>query len=164
LVNKGLEVLEARALFGVPLAAIDVVVHPQAIVHALVEGVDHSTLAQLSLPDMKLPIQCALAWPDRLPAPVPPLDWARAGKLEFGPLAPGRYPAFDVVRRAAEQGGTQPAALNAADEELVHAFLAGGLRLGDLPALLAACLEAQPVRPADSLAAIETADAAARAT
>src|SRR5216684_725766 len=85
LVNKGLEVIEARALFGVPLEAIDVVVHPQAIVHALVEGVDHSTLAQVSLPDMKLPIQCALAWPARLAAPIPPLDWARAGRLDFEP-------------------------------------------------------------------------------
>jgi 1-deoxy-D-xylulose-5-phosphate reductoisomerase len=164
LVNKGLEVIEATALFGVPLAAVDVVVHPQAIVHALVEGVDHSTLAQLSLPDMKLPIQCALAWPERLPAPVPPLDWARAGRLDFEPLAPARYPAFDLVRQAAEAGGTAPASLNAADEELVHAFLAGAIRLGDVPALLAECLAASPPRPADSLVAIEEADAEARAT
>jgi len=162
LVNKGLEVIEARALFGVPLAAIDVVVHPQAIVHALVEGVDHSTLAQLSVPDMKLPIQYALAWPRRLDAPLPPLDWARAGRLEFAALTPGRHPAFDLVLRAAATGGTQPATLNAADEVLVNAFLAGRIRLGDVPALLAECLAAAEVRPADTLAAIDRADAAAR--
>jgi 1-deoxy-D-xylulose-5-phosphate reductoisomerase len=162
LVNKGFEVIEARALFGVPLVAVDVVVHPQAIVHALVEGADHSSIAQLSLPDMKLPIQYALAWPERLDAPLPPLDWTRAGRLEFEPLVPGRHPAFDLVLQAAARGGTLPATLNAADEVLVHAFLAGAIRLGDVPVLLAACLAAATVEPADSLAAIERADAAAR--
>src|SRR5258708_10722715 len=152
LINKGLEVIEARALFGVPLEAIDVVVHPQAIVHALVEGVDHSTLAQVSLPDMKLPIQCALAWPARLAAPIPPLDWTRAGRLDFEPLAPGRFPAFDLVRRAAVAGGTAPASLNAADEGRVSAFLEGASRLGDVPPLLAARLEAPPGVAADSRA------------
>ena len=162
LLNKGLEVIEARALFGVPLAAIDVVIHPQAIVHALVELVDHSTLAQLSLPDMKLPVQLALAWPDRLPAPLPPLDFAKAGRLDFEPLVPGRFPAFDLARRAAELGGTAPAILNAADEVLVEAFLDGRLRLGDVPVLLGACLESVASGPADSVAAIEHADRAAR--
>jgi 1-deoxy-D-xylulose-5-phosphate reductoisomerase len=163
LVNKGLEVIEARALFGVPLESIDVVIHPQAIVHALVEGIDHSTLAQISLPDMKLPIQMALAWPARLAAPIPPLDWARAGRLDFEPLAPGRHPAFDLVRGVAAQGGTAPAILNAADEVLVAAFLAGSIRLGDVPALLAEVLADAPVHAADSIAAIERADADARA-
>jgi 1-deoxy-D-xylulose-5-phosphate reductoisomerase len=131
-------------------------------VHALVELVDHSTLAQLSLPDMKLPIQLALAWPDRLAAPLPPLDFAQVGRLDFEPLAPGRFPAFDLARRAAEKGGTAPAILNAADEVLVEAFLAGRLRLGDVPVLLGACLESVPSGPADSFAAIEQADRAAR--
>jgi 1-deoxy-D-xylulose-5-phosphate reductoisomerase len=162
LLNKGLEVIEARALFGVPLAAIDVVIHPQAIVHALVELVDHSTLAQLSLPDMKLPVQLALAWPDRLSAPLPPLDFAKVGRLDFEPLAPGRFPAFDLARRAATMGGTAPAILNAADEVLVEAFLEGRLRLGDVPVLLGGCLESVPSGPADSFAAIEAADRAAR--
>jgi 1-deoxy-D-xylulose-5-phosphate reductoisomerase len=162
LLNKGLEVIEARALFGVPLAAIDVVIHPQAIVHALVEMVDHSTLAQLSAPDMKLPVQLALAWPDRLPAPIPALDFARALKLEFEPLVPGRFPSFDLARLAAEKGGNAPAVLNAADEVLVGAFLEHRIRLGDVPALLASCLEAVPHGPADTLARIEEADRAAR--
>ena len=163
LINKGLEVIEARALFGVPLASIDVVIHPQAIVHALVEGVDHSTLAQLSLPDMKLPIQLALAWPSRLAAPIPRLDWARAGPLDFEPQAPPPHPALDHLREVAATGGTAPAILNAADEVLVAAFLAGAIRLGDVPALLAEVLAAAPVHAADSVAAIELADADARA-
>jgi len=162
LLNKGLEVIEARALFGVPLEAIDVVIHPQAIVHALVEMVDHSTLAQLSLPDMKLPVQLALAWPDRLPAPVPRLDFARVSRLDFEPLVAGRFPAFDLARRAAEKGGTAPAILNAADEVLVEAFLAGTIRLGDVPELLGACLESVPHGPAHTLEAIQQADQAAR--
>jgi 1-deoxy-D-xylulose-5-phosphate reductoisomerase len=162
LLNKGFEVLEARALFGVPLQAIDVVIHPQAIVHALVEMIDHSTLAQLSLPDMRLPVQLALAWPDRIAAPIPALDFARAGRLDFEPLRPGRFPAFDLARRAAEQGGIAPAVLNGADEVLVATFLAGRLRLGDVPLLLAECLAAVPSGPADTLAAIDAADLAAR--
>jgi len=162
LLNKGLEVIEARALFGVPLAAIDVVIHPQAIVHALVEMADHSTLAQLSQPDMKLPVQLALAWPDRLPAPIPALDFTRALRLDFEPLAPGRFPSFDLARLAAERGGNAPVVLNGADEVLVGAFLEGRIRLGDVPALLAGCLEAVPHGPADTLARIEDADRAAR--
>jgi len=162
LLNKGLEVIEARALFGVPLAAIDVVIHPQAIVHALVEMADHSTLAQLSLPDMKLPVQLALAWPDRLPAPIPALDFTRSLSLDFEPLAAGRFPSFDLARVAAEKGGNAPAVLNAADEVLVEAFLDRRIRLGDVPVLLASCLEAVPHGPADTLARIEDADRAAR--
>ncbi len=164
LLNKGLEVIEARALFGVPLEAIDVVVHPQAIVHAMVEMADHSTLAQLSVPDMKLPVQLALAWPDRLPAPIPALDFARVGRLDFEPLLPGRFPSFDLARLAAERGGTAPAVLNGADEVLVGAFLGGRIRLGDVPVLLAECLDAVPHGPADTLARIEAADQAARAS
>jgi len=162
LLNKGFEVIEAGWLFGVPLAAIDVVIHPQAIVHALVEYVDHSTLAQLSRPDMKLPIQVALAWPDRLGATIPPLDLGALTRLDFEPLASGRFPAFDLARRAAALGGTAPAILNAADEVAVEEFLAGRLRLGEVPDVLAACLEAIPIEPADSLAAIANADLTAR--
>jgi 1-deoxy-D-xylulose-5-phosphate reductoisomerase len=163
LLNKGLEVIEAHVLFGVPYAGIDVVVHPQAIVHALVECVDHSTVAQLSVPDMKLPIQMALAWPERLPATVPALDLAALGKLEFEAAPPGRYPAFDLARRAALAGGTAPAILNAADEVAVGAFLAGSVRLGDVPGLIAHALDTCPAEPVQTLAAIRAADAAARA-
>jgi len=162
LLNKGLEVIEARALFGVPLSAIDVVIHPQAIVHALVEMIDHSTLAQLSVPDMKLPVQLALAWPDRLPAPLPPLDFGRTPRLDFEPLAPGRFPSFDLARLAAVKGGTAPAILNGADEVLVEAFLAEKIRLGDVPEMLGLCLESVAHGPADTLEAIQQADYAAR--
>jgi 1-deoxy-D-xylulose-5-phosphate reductoisomerase len=162
LLNKGFEVIEARWLFGVPLSAIDVVVHPQAIVHALLTFVDHSTIAQLSVPDMKLPIQLALSWPARLPAPVPALDLGRTGRLDFEPLAPGRFPCFDLAREAARRGGTAPAILNAADEIAVGAFLDRRVKLGDVPGLLAGVLDAVPVAPATDLEAIRSADRAAR--
>jgi len=163
LLNKGLELIEAHALFGVPYDALDVVVHPQAIVHALVECVDHSTVAQLSVPDMRLPIQMALAWPERLPATVPALDLAALGRLEFEAVPEGRHPAFDLARRAARTGGTAPAILNAADEVAVEAFLAGRIRLGDVPALVAAALDTCAVESEQTLASIARADSAARA-
>ncbi len=163
LLNKGLEVIEAHVLFGVPYEAIEVVVHPQAIVHALVEFVDHSTLAQLSRPDMKLPIQMALAWPERLSAPLPALDLGALGRLEFEPAPAGKHPCLDLARRAALAGGTAPAILNAADEVAVQAFLAGQIRLGDVPELLAHALDTVPAVAAQTLPAIEAADRDARA-
>ncbi len=162
LLNKGLEVIEAHVLFGVPYDAIEVVVHPQAIVHALVEFVDHSTLAQLSRPDMKLPIQMALAWPERLAAPLPALDLGALGRLEFEPAPAGKHPCLDLARRAALAGGTAPAILNAADEVAVQAFLAGRIRLGDVPGLLAHALDTIPAVAAQTLPAIEAADRDAR--
>ncbi|MEO6462653.1 MAG: 1-deoxy-D-xylulose-5-phosphate reductoisomerase [Candidatus Eisenbacteria bacterium] len=162
LLNKGFEVIEAHVLFGVPYDGIDVVIHPQAIVHALVDCVDHSTVAQLSVPDMKLPIQMALAWPARLAAPVPRLDLGALGRLEFEAVAPGRYPAFELARRAALAGGTAPAILNAADEVAVGAFLAGRIRLGDVPGLLALALDTCAADPVQTLPAIERADREAR--
>jgi len=163
LLNKGLEVIEAHVLFGVPYEAIDVVVHPQAIVHAFVEFADHSTLAQLSRPDMKLPVQMALAWPARLVPPVPALDPGALGRLDFEPVPAGKHPCLDLARRAARAGGVAPAVLNAADEVAVRAFLDGAIRLGDVPALLALALDTVPAGPASDLAAIEAADRAARA-
>jgi 1-deoxy-D-xylulose-5-phosphate reductoisomerase len=163
LLNKGLEVIEAHVLFGVPYAAIEVVIHPQAIVHALVEFHDHSTLAQLSRPDMKLPVQMALAWPERLAAPLPALDLGALGTLEFEPAPAGKHPCLDLARRAALAGGTAPAILNAADEVAVKAFLAGAIRLGDVPGLLAHALDTVPAVSAQTLPAIEAADRDARA-
>lgn len=163
LLNKGFEVIEAHALFGVPYEGIDVVVHPQAIVHALVEFVDHSTLAQLSTPDMRLPIQMALAWPERLPATVSALDLAALGRLDFEAAPPGRYPCFDLARRAARAGGTAPALLNAADEVAVAAFLAGAIRLGDVPGLIEHALAGCRAEATQTLASIRAADEAARA-
>jgi 1-deoxy-D-xylulose-5-phosphate reductoisomerase len=128
LVNKGLEVIEAHLLFGVPYDAIEVVVHPQSIVHSMVEFADGSTLAQVSPPDMRLPIALALAWPDRVPGAQPPMDWTRRHELTFEPLDEDRFPAVALAREAGAAGGTAPAAFNAANEEAVAAFLGGALR------------------------------------
>lgn len=125
LVNKAFEVIEARWLYRLPYSKIDAVIHPQSVVHSLVEFADGSYKAQMGLPDMRLPIQYALTAPMRLPSPTrgsTPADW---GALEFAPLAAGTYPAYEVVRRAAEAGGNHGTVLNAADEVAVAAFLDG---------------------------------------
>jgi 1-deoxy-D-xylulose-5-phosphate reductoisomerase len=127
LVNKGLEVLEAHLLFDVPLERIDVVVHPQSLVHSMVEFTDGSTLAQVSPPDMRLPIALGLSWPDRCPGAVPACDWAKATTWEFLPLDDRTFPAVTLARRAGAAGGTAPAIYNAANEECVAAFLDGRL-------------------------------------
>jgi 1-deoxy-D-xylulose-5-phosphate reductoisomerase len=127
LMNKGQEVIEAHLLFGVPYDRIEVVVHPQSIVHAMVEWCDGSTVAQLSLPDMRLPIGLALGWPERDERPVGRLDWTRASTLEFQPVDRATFPLLDLAVQAGRQGATAPAALNAANEEAVAAFLAGRL-------------------------------------
>ena len=142
LVNKGLEVIEAHLLFGVPLDRIDVVVHPQSIVHSMVEFVDGSTIAQASPPDMRLPIALGLAWPDRVPDAAPGLDWSRAAAWEFEPLDEGAFPAVRVARRAAAAGGTAPAVFNAADEVAVAAFLAGRLPFPGIVETVAEVLDA----------------------
>jgi 1-deoxy-D-xylulose-5-phosphate reductoisomerase len=125
LVNKGLELIEAHLLFRVPYADIDVVVHPQSIVHSMVTFADGATIAQASPPDMRLPIALALAWPDRLPVVQPALDWASASRWVFLPLDDAAFPAVGLARRAGEAGGVVPAMFNAANEEAVAAFLAG---------------------------------------
>ncbi len=125
LVNKGLEVIEAHLLFGIPFDRIEVVVHPQSIVHSMVEFVDGSTLAQASPPDMKLPIALGLAWPDRVPHAAPALDWTAATTWEFFPLDQEAFPAVGLARRAGAAGGTSPAVFNAANEAAVAAFLDG---------------------------------------
>ena len=135
LVNKAFEAMEARWLYRLPYSRIDAVIHPRSVVHSLVEFTDGSYKAQLGLPDMRLPIQYALSFPQRLPSPArhaAPEDW---GALEFLPLDEGRYPAYATVRRAATEGGNRGAILNAADEVAVAAFLAGGLpfaRIGEI--------------------------------
>ncbi|HEY8759398.1 MAG TPA: 1-deoxy-D-xylulose-5-phosphate reductoisomerase [Candidatus Dormibacteraeota bacterium] len=125
LMNKGLELIEAHHLFGVDLERIEVVIHPQSIVHSLVEFVDGSLKAQLGQPDMRLPIAVALAYPDRLPGVIAALPVASLGRLDFQPLDPGRYPAPGLARAAAAAGAPYPAVLNAANEEAVAAFLRG---------------------------------------
>jgi 1-deoxy-D-xylulose-5-phosphate reductoisomerase len=127
LVNKGLEVIEANLLFGVPFDRIAVVVHPQSVVHSMVEFTDGSTLAQASPPDMRIPIALALAWPGRVAGAAPAVDWARAHTWTFEPLDEEAFPAVGLARAAGLAGGTCPAVYNAANEECVAAFLAGGL-------------------------------------
>jgi 1-deoxy-D-xylulose-5-phosphate reductoisomerase len=140
MMNKGLEVVEAHHLYGVPLECIDVVIHPQAIVHSLVEFVDGSAKAQLSNPDMRLPIAVALGYPERLPGAVPPTRFESLGSLEFHPFDPARFPAVGLAREAARLGGGRPAVLNAANEEAVAAFLAGSIRFPEIVRLVEAAL------------------------
>jgi 1-deoxy-D-xylulose-5-phosphate reductoisomerase len=127
LVNKGLELVEAHLLFGIPYDRIDVVVHPQSVVHSMVEFVDGSTLAQASPPDMRLPIALGLGWPDRAPGAATGVDWTRAATWTFEPLDESVFGAVALCRSAGTTGGTAPAALNAANEVCVEAFLAGRL-------------------------------------
>ena len=123
LFNKGLEMIEARWLFGVEMKQVEVVIHPQSIVHSMVEFADGSTLAQLSYSDMCFPIQYAVTWPDRVPNTLPPLDFSKLSKLEFFTPRYSDFPALNLARRAGEIGGTLPAVMNAANEVAVAAFL-----------------------------------------
>jgi 1-deoxy-D-xylulose-5-phosphate reductoisomerase len=127
LINKGLEVIEAHLLYGLPMDRIEVVVHPQSIVHSMVEFVDGSTMVQASPPDMRLPIALALGWPDRIPDAAPSCDWTTASSWEFEPLDNEAFPAVQLAREAGERGGTAPAVLNAANEVCVEAFRNGRL-------------------------------------
>jgi 1-deoxy-D-xylulose-5-phosphate reductoisomerase len=130
LVNKGLEIIEAHLLFDIPYTSIDVTVHPQSIVHSMVEFVDGSTIAQASPPDMRLPISLGLDWPNRVPGVGTPLDWTTASQWTFEPLDTGVFPAVALAKRVGEAGATYPAVFNAANEQAVLAFHAG--RIGYL--------------------------------
>ena len=128
LFNKGLEMIEAHWLFGIEMKRVEVVIHPQSIVHSMVEFADGSTIAQLSYSDMCFPIQYAVTWPDRVPNTLPPLDFSKLSKLEFFPPRYDEFPALKLARRAGETGGTLPAVMNAANEVAVAAFLDRQLR------------------------------------
>ena len=162
LFNKGLEVIEARWLFGFPYEQIDIVLHRESIIHSMVETVDGSIKAQISNPDMRLPILYALSYPERLPYAVPSVDFIKLGALHFGEVDMARYPCLGVALEAGLRGGTCPAAIAAADEEAVEAFLAGRIGFMDIPALLADTLDRHSVLPAGSLDVIMEADAWAR--
>ena len=163
MMNKGFEILEARWLFGVPVDHIDVVIHPQSIIHSLVTFADGSTLAQLAPPDMHVPIQYALTWPDRYPAPSrKQLDLAALGSLEFRAPDETRFPCLRLVKEAAAMGGCATAVLSAADEVAVARFLAGDIRFTDISRLADDVLAHVPHTACDSLDAIFAADAAAR--
>ncbi|MCO4273667.1 1-deoxy-D-xylulose-5-phosphate reductoisomerase [Pseudarthrobacter sp. HLT3-5] len=132
LVNKGLELIEAHLLFDVPLDRIDVVVHPQSVVHSMVQFIDGSVIAQASPPDMRLPIALGLGWPDRVPKAASPCDWTKATSWTFEPLDTVAFPAVDLANDAAEQGSTFPAVFNAANEEAVMAFHSGRIRFTEI--------------------------------
>src|SRR5690606_10558252 len=162
LMNKGLEVIEAHHLFGLPPARIDVLVHPQSLVHSLVEFVDGSTLAQLGLPDMRTALAVGLGWPRRIASGVGGLDLLAQGRLDFEAPDTQAFPCLALAFQALEAGGTAPAVLNAANEEAVSAFLQGRIAFLSIPALVEEALAAMPARPAASLEALRDADARAR--
>ena len=162
LMNKGLEVIEAHELFDVEYDRIDVVVHPQSIVHSMVTFVDGTTMAQLSRPDMRLCIGYALAYPDRLDLPFGMIDWSEASRLDFEPPDRTSFPCLDLAFAAGRLGATAPAWLNAANEVVVAAFLEGGLPWARIPEVLADVLEGWPSLEADSVEAVLDADARAR--
>jgi 1-deoxy-D-xylulose-5-phosphate reductoisomerase len=141
LMNKGLEVIEAHYLFGLDYDAIDIVIHPQSIIHSMVELADTSVLAQLGWPDMKLPILCCLSWPERLATPWPPLDLARLGSLTFREPDGARYPCMGLAYAAGRAGGTMPAVLNAANEQAVALFLEERIPFLAIPTLIEAVCE-----------------------
>ncbi|MGA8114856.1 MAG: 1-deoxy-D-xylulose-5-phosphate reductoisomerase [Actinocatenispora sp.] len=144
LVNKGLEIIEAHELFDIPYDRIDAVVHPQSIVHSMVEFTDGSTLAQVSPPDMRLPISLALGWPDRVADAAPAMDWSKAQQWEFLPLDDTAFPAVQLAREAGAAGRCRPAIYNAANEECVAAFLGGELAFVAIVDTIARVLDDAP--------------------
>ena len=147
LMNKGLELIEAHYLFGLPSDRIDILVHPQSVIHSLVEYVDGSVLAQLGSPDMRIPIAYALAWPDRMPTPAQRLDLAAIARLDFEEPNLERFPALRLAREALEAHGSAPAVLNAANEVAVASFLEGDIKFPDIARLVETALQ-QNDRPA----------------
>ncbi|MBS1676971.1 MAG: 1-deoxy-D-xylulose-5-phosphate reductoisomerase [Actinobacteria bacterium] len=162
LMNKGFEVIEAHHLFGVPFERIDVVVHPQSLVHSLIQLVDGSTLAHLGYPDMRVPISYALHFPDRAPVDVPRLDLAAVGALTFEEPDPDTFACLRLALEAGRTGGTAPTVLNAADEVAVAAFLAGEIPFTGIAAVIERTLEAMPGRPVGHFDDLFAADAEAR--
>ena len=171
LMNKGLEVIEAHELFGTPAGDagygigfddIDVVVHPQSIVHSMVEFTDASTIAQLSTPDMRLPIGYALAWPVRISTPFGRIDWTTLGRLDFEPPDLEAFPCLALAYAAGRAGGTAPAWISAANEVAVEAFLEGQIAWRDIAAVIAATLDRHDGAPATDVAAVIDADSQAR--
>jgi 1-deoxy-D-xylulose-5-phosphate reductoisomerase len=162
LMNKGLELIEAHHLFGLPPERIDIVVHPQSVIHSMVEYIDGSVLAQLGSPDMRIPIAHALAYPRRIATPAERLDLVRLGRLDFEAPDPERFPALRLAREALGEGGAMPIALNAANEIAVAAFLAGRLRFLDIARIVEEAM-AQASAPAPrSIADVIDIDAVTR--
>jgi 1-deoxy-D-xylulose-5-phosphate reductoisomerase len=160
--NNGLEVIEATLLFGLPESQVDVVVHPQSLVHSLVEYADGSLLAQMGAPDMRTPIAHALAWPERVVSGVQSLDLSLVGRLEFEPPDHVRFPSLGLARAAARAGGTAPALLNAANEVAVQAFLDQRLNFTGICTVIDKVLQRLDARPVKALGDVLDADATAR--
>jgi 1-deoxy-D-xylulose-5-phosphate reductoisomerase len=163
LMNKGLEVIEAYHLFGIPYDRIEVVVHPQSIVHSMITLCDGAALAHLGNPDMRVPISYALHHPDRVDVPVRPLDLVEVGALTFEPVDEAAFPALALARAAAIAGGTAPCVLNAANEVAVHAFLSGRLGFLGIPAVIEGALERLPAQRVRAFESLYEADRDARA-
>jgi 1-deoxy-D-xylulose-5-phosphate reductoisomerase len=162
LMNKGLEVIEARWLFGFEADRIDVLVHPESVVHSMIELVDGSVIAQLGVTDMRHAIQYALTFPERRPCQLPPLDLTQMSALHFDVPDTERFPCLALAYRALRAGGTMPAALNAANEVAVGAFLEERIRLTDIPRVIESVLDAHETRPVTDLDTVLETDAAAR--
>jgi 1-deoxy-D-xylulose-5-phosphate reductoisomerase len=162
LMNKGLELIEAHHLFGTPYDRIDVVVHPQSIIHSLIHLCDGATLAHLGYPDMRVPISYALHYPERVDVPVAPLDLVALGALTFEPVDEETFACLALARRAARAGGTAPCVLNAANEVAVHAFLNGRLGFLDIARVIETTLERLPGQPIHSFDSLYEADREAR--
>jgi 1-deoxy-D-xylulose-5-phosphate reductoisomerase len=162
LMNKGLELIEAHHLFGTPYDQIDVVVHPQSIIHSLIQLCDGATLAHLGYPDMRVPISYALHYPERVEVPVARLDLAALGSLTFEPADEETFACLRLAREAALAAGTAPCTLNAANEVAVHAFLAGRLRFLDIASVIEETLSELPAEPVHSFEALGEADGLAR--
>jgi 1-deoxy-D-xylulose-5-phosphate reductoisomerase len=162
MMNKGLELIEAAHLFPVGLDRIEILVHPQSVIHSMVEYRDRSTLAQLGSPDMRIPIAHALAWPQRIATPCQPLDLTRIGRLDFEAPDPDRFPALRLARAAAAQGGATPAILNAANEVAVAAFLAGRIGFLDIAMIVEDVLERYDAPTPGAIDDVLAADAEAR--
>ncbi|MFB3887093.1 MAG: 1-deoxy-D-xylulose-5-phosphate reductoisomerase [Thermodesulfobacteriota bacterium] len=162
LMNKGLEVIEAHWLFDMPVDRITVQIHPQSVVHSMVEYVDGSIVAQMGIADMRIPISYALSFPHRLPLKLPSLDLSQIGGLTFFPPDPERFPCLGLAYRSIEIGETMPAILNAANEIAVNAFLEGSLRFTDIPVLIQRVMEEHEVKPVHTIEDILRADQWAR--
>ncbi|TAK51300.1 MAG: 1-deoxy-D-xylulose-5-phosphate reductoisomerase [Bacteroidetes bacterium] len=162
LMNKGLEVIEAHWLFNLPLEKIEVVIHPQSIIHSMVEFIDGSVKAQLGIPDMKLPIQYALTYPERLSAPHPRIDFVKLREMTFFAPDTEKFPCLRLAYDAMRKGGTAPAIMNAANEIAVELFLKKRIGFTQIPRLIEQALEAIPVHPVASLESVIEADSTAR--
>ena len=162
LMNKGLEVIEAHWLFGFGVDEINIVVHPESIVHSMIELIDGSVIAQMGVTDMRHAIQYALTYPERCPSALPPLDLARLSSLHFEEPDLERFPCISLAYRALRAGGTMPAALNAANEEAVHAFIEERIALPDIPRVIEQVMNDHAGVPATDLDAVLAADRTAR--